>query len=258
MNDLSIISYNVNGIRAAIKKGLIDWIKNSPYQVFLFQEIKADEADVPTELFTDLGFECHWFSAQKKGYSGVGVVSKVPLTNITKGMNNKLYDAEGRIIRFNIGDMHFINAYFPSGSSGDERQAIKMEFLDDFYNFVDEVKQTHQKIVIAGDYNICHEAIDIHNPVGNKNSSGFLPEERAWMTKFFDSGFIDSFRSQHPNLKDQYTWWSFRANARVNNKGWRIDYLSCSNALSNQIIDTAIFPDVKQSDHCPILLKLKL
>lgn len=258
MNTLEIISYNVNGIRSAISKGLVDWIKETNYDVYLFQETKAHEADIPKELFDEIGYTHYWFSAQKKGYSGVGVLIRKEHSNVVKGMNIGRYDFEGRLIRLDIGDITIVNSYFPSGSSGEERQSVKMDYLNDFYNYIHELKKEKKKIIISGDYNICHQAIDIHDPVGNKNSSGFLPEEREWMTKYFNSGFIDTFRHFHPDKKAEYSWWSFRANARNNNKGWRIDYHAATKELEQQLEDAKIFMDVKHSDHCPIYLKIKV
>ncbi len=258
MDTIELVSYNVNGIRSAISKGLIDWIQQTNFDIYLFQEIKANEADIPKELFEAIGYECHFFSAQKKGYSGVGVVTKMKPQNVVRGMQIPKHDGEGRLIRFDIGDITFINSYFPSGSSGEERQSVKMEYLDDYFNYIHELKKEKKKIIISGDYNICHEAIDIHDPKGNKDSSGFLPEERAWMTKYFDSGFIDTFRHFHKEEKAQYSWWSFRANARNNNKGWRIDYHVATKELEEQLLDAQIFMDVKHSDHCPIYLKIKV
>lgn len=258
MNALQIISYNVNGIRSAISKGLVDWIKQTQYDVYLFQEIKADEASIPQELFDEIGYSQYWFPAQKKGYSGVGVLVKTPHENVVKGMDIQRYDAEGRLIRLDVNDITLVNSYFPSGSSGDERQQVKMDYLNDFYNYIHELKKERKKIIISGDYNICHQAIDIHDPVSNKNSSGFLPEERAWMSDYFNSGFIDTFRHFHPERKHEYSWWSFRANARNNNKGWRIDYHAATNELAPQLQDAKIFMDVKHSDHCPIYLKVNL
>lgn len=258
MNDLEIVSYNVNGIRSAITKGLIDWIKSTQYDIYLFQEIKANETDIPSELFHDIGYQTYWFSAQKKGYSGVGVISKTTPNNIIKGMSMPKFDQEGRLIRADFNDITIINSYFPSGSSGDERQLVKMEYLDAFYQYIHALKEEKKKIIIAGDYNICHAEIDIHDPKGNKDSSGFLPEEREWMTKYFNSGFIDTFRHFHPDKKAFYSWWSFRANARNNNKGWRIDYQAATKEMETQLLDAQILMDVKHSDHCPVYLKVKV
>lgn len=260
MNTLEIISYNVNGIRSAISKGLIDWIKETNYDLYLFQEIKANESDIPSELFHQAGYQTHWFSAQKKGYSGVGVAIKneVLHENVVKGMDIHQHDFEGRLIRLDIGDITIINSYFPSGTSGDERQSFKMHYLDDFYQYIHQLKKERKKLIVAGDYNICHEAIDIHDPKGNKNSSGFLPEEREWMSKYFNSGFIDTFRYFHPETLHQYSWWSMRANARNNNKGWRIDYQATTKEMEAQLQEAKIFMNVKHSDHCPIYLKISI
>jgi exodeoxyribonuclease-3 len=149
-----------------------------------------------------------------------------------------------------------MSCYFPSGTSGDERQNVKMDFLNFFFDYASELRKTIPNLVVCGDYNICHEAIDIHDPVGNKNSTGFLPEEREWMSKWFDSGMIDSFRILHEGLAHQYSWWSFRANARANNKGWRIDYISISEGLRERLKASGIHPDAKHSDHCPIWMEL--
>lgn len=258
METIEMVSYNVNGIRSAISKGLVEWIQQTNYDIYLFQEIKANEADIPKELFEAIGYECHFFSAQKKGYSGVGVITKIKPQNVIKGMQIPKYDAEGRLMRIDIGELTIINSYFPSGSSGDERQSVKMEYLSAYYDYIHELRKEKKKIIISGDYNICHEAIDIHDPKGNKDSSGFLPEERAWMTNYFGSGFIDTFRHFHKDVKDKYSWWSFRANARNNNKGWRIDYHIATKELEEQLLDAEIFMDVKHSDHCPIYLKIRL
>jgi exodeoxyribonuclease III len=253
---MKIISYNVNGIRSAISKGLLDWIKDDNADVYCFQELKANIEDIPTALFESLGYHCYWFSAQKKGYSGVGVISKTKPFEIIKGCGLAQADFEGRIIQLRYENYYLINTYFPSGSSGDERQAYKMDFLTGYLEIVKEkLNDKNIDLIIAGDYNICHQAIDIHDPKSNKNSSGFLPEERAWMDSFFAVGMIDSFRkiNQQPH---QYSWWSFRANARANNKGWRIDYINVSEKLKDSIKDAAILPQVKHSDHCPVMLLL--
>lgn len=254
---MKIVSYNLNGIRSAISKGLLEWIKQDQADVYCFQELKANKEDIDTAAFEALGYHCQWYSAQKKGYSGVGIISKLKPTSIEYGCGLTQADFEGRVIQIMLGDLLIVNTYFPSGSSGDERQVYKMEFLHDYLDFLQsKIKNTNTKLIVAGDYNVCHKAIDIHDPVGNKNSSGFLPEERAWMDTFFATGMVDSFRHINPN-PHQYSWWSFRANARNNNKGWRIDYVNVSENLKSQISDAAILPDVKHSDHCPVYLTLK-
>ncbi len=252
---LKLLSYNVNGIRAAIKKGLDGWIAEQNYDIICLQETKAHQEQVDMEWAKKLGYEDHWFSAEKKGYSSVATLTKMKPLEVIKGMGHELYDSEGRSILLDYGDFAVLNVYIPSGSSGDERQAIKMEFLDFFFDYLMELKKKYPKLMVCGDYNICNKAIDIHNPKSNKNSSGFTPEERAWMDKLFENGFIDSFRhfNQEP---DHYTWWSFRANARNNNKGWRIDYFAVSDELKDQLKGASILPEVKHSDHCPIDIKI--
>ena len=252
---MKITSYNVNGIRSALTKGLLEWIKDDQSDVYLFQEIKANEADIPSHLFTELGYEAHWFSAQKKGYSGVGLLSKIKPDAVVKGCGLAQADAEGRVIQAQIQGVHVVNTYFPSGSSGDDRQDYKMQFLNDYLHWMNTARLLEKPLLIAGDYNICHKPIDIHDPVGNKNSSGFLPEERAWMDAFFEAGMHDTFRMKNQD-PHHYSWWSFRANARNNNKGWRIDYINVSSALASKVLDARILPDVKHSDHCPVQLEL--
>ncbi len=252
---MKIVSYNVNGIRSACTKGLLDWLQIEKPDVVGFQEIKANAADIDTAAFEAIGYHCQWFSAQKKGYSGVGILTKQKPTKVIAGNGQTQGDFEGRTLQVWIDDLLIINTYFPSGSAGDERQAYKMQFLEEYYTWLSTILKKNKKVVVLGDYNICHQPIDIHDPVGNKNSSGFLPEERAWMDKFFTLGMIDSFRyvCKEPH---HYSWWTFRANARANNKGWRIDYISVSKALENNIANAAIHPAIVHSDHCPISVEL--
>lgn len=254
---MRIISYNVNGIRAAMNKGLIEWLKTDPADIICIQETKAHRDNVDYKQFTDLGFHDYWYSAQKKGYSGVAVFSKKKADNVILGNGHKESDDEGRVIQLDFGDIRLINAYFPSGTSGDERQGFKYVWLDEFYTYLQELRKTHPKLILCGDYNIAHREIDIHDPKGNKKSSGFLPEERAWMDKFLDNGWVDSFRKIHPE-PHRYSWWSQRfPSVRLQNKGWRIDYITVTEPLEKKIKDAEIYPDVKHSDHCPVYLELK-
>lgn len=252
---MRIISYNINGIRSAIKKGLLDWLRTDPADIICFQEVKALASDLNLPDFEDLGYHFHIFSAQKKGYSGVAVLSKQKPDFVSFGNKIEQSDFEGRLIRLDFGEFTLINAYFPSGSSGELRQTYKYQWLDEFYGYINELKVERPNLIVCGDYNICHKPIDIHNPVGNKDSSGFLPEERAWMDKWFDNGFVDTFR-QFNSEPHHYSWWSFRANARNNNKGWRIDYISVSEALKEQLTSATIYPEIKHSDHCPVFVEL--
>jgi exodeoxyribonuclease III len=234
-----------------MSKGLLEWLQAENPDVLCVQEIKANAADIDTAAFEALGYTCNWFSAQKKGYSGTGIVSKIAPSKIIFGNGQEQGDFEGRTIQAFFGDVQIINTYFPSGSSGDDRQAYKMQFLDEYLIWLKTVIKKNKNVIVVGDYNICHKAIDIHDPISNKNSSGFLPEERAWMDTFFDIGMIDTFREKN-TAPHNYSWWSYRANARANNKGWRIDYIATTKSLLTQIQDAFILPNAKHSDHCPI------
>ena len=247
---IKILTYNVNGIRSAMSKNLLGMLERENPDVVCMQEIKAMPDQIDNSLFEHLGYHCYWYSAQKKGYSGVGILTKLKPKHIEFGCGHELFDFEGRVLRVDFDTFSVISSYFPSGTTGEVRQNVKYAFLEYFYNYIHQLRYTNPNLIICGDYNICHEAIDIHDPKGNKNSSGFLPEERAWMGAFFNSGFTDTFRFLNPGIPHQYTWWSFRANARNNNKGWRIDYISVNEELSPKIIDAEILPMDVQSDHC--------
>ncbi len=252
---MKIITYNVNGIRAAMGKGFIKWLQETDPDVICLQEIKATPEQVGVFEFEELGYKHYWYPAQKKGYSGVAIFSKKEPNKVEYGCGIKAYDDEGRIIRADFDDVSIMSVYHPSGSSGEERQAFKMQWLSDFQQYINELKKTKQKLVLCGDYNVCHKAIDIHNPVSNAKTSGFLPEEREWMENFIKSGFIDTFR--HFN-KDphHYSWWSYRANSREKNLGWRIDYNMVDQNLEKRLKRAVILPEAKHSDHCPVLLEL--
>tara|TARA_E500000331_G_scaffold353467_1_gene404238 strand:+ start:6531 stop:7295 length:765 start_codon:yes stop_codon:yes gene_type:complete len=253
---MQIITYNVNGIRAALKKDFLGWLKATNADVVCLQEIKANTDQFDQGVFTDLGYDCYWNSAEKKGYSGVAIFSKVKPKHVEYGCGIEAIDFEGRILRVDFDEVSVMSAYFPSGSSGDVRQAFKMQFLGLFQNYINELKKSFPKLIISGDYNICHQAIDIHNPQRNKNTSGFLPEEREWVSQFLASGFIDSFR--HLNSEPHnYSWWSYRANARAKNLGWRIDYNMISENLLSNLKRSAILSQAVHSDHCPVLVEMQ-
>lgn len=253
---MKIITYNVNGIRAAINKGFLEWLALNNFDIVCLQEIKAEEPQINVDALNNLGYSCYFNSAQKKGYSGVGILTKIKPNNIEYGCGIPFIDTEGRILRADFENFSIMSVYMPSGSSGEERQAVKMQFLNHFLPYSKNLLINKPNLIISGDYNICHQAIDIHDPVSNKNSSGFLPEERAWMDSFFNAGFVDAYRVVEPTAKHQYSWWSFRANARHNNKGWRIDYNAISLPLSSKIIASENLMQVTFSDHCPVLLEL--
>lgn len=249
-----ILTYNINGIRAALKKDLDSWIDSSKADIVCLQEIKAKPEQFNVEVFNKLGFECFINSAEKPGYSGVAILSKIKPKNVEYGCGIEKIDFEGRVIRADYDNYSVMSVYFPSGSNP-LRQAFKMEFLDLFYDYIQELKKTIPNLIISGDYNICHTAIDIHNPQRNKNTSGFLPEERDWVTKFIASGFVDSFR--HLNKEPHnYSWWSYRANSRVKNLGWRIDYNMISESLLPNLNGSVILSQAVHSDHCPVLVEI--
>jgi len=248
---MHVISYNINGVRAGIKKGLLEWLKKENPDVICFQEIKANIDQFDASQFEKLGYHCYWHSAQKKGYSGVAILTKLKPKKVTYGCGKKIFDNEGRVLKIDFDTISIMSCYFPSGTTGGVRQKFKMDFLHYFYDFI---KLQPANLIVCGDYNICHKSIDIHNPIVNKSSSGFLPEERDWITAFLKLGFIDTFRYINPN-PDNYSWWSYRANARNNNKGWRIDYNMLSKSLETSIKDARIMKEVTYSDHCPVLLE---
>ena len=254
---MNIISYNVNGIRAAINKGFVDWLKRESPDVICLQETKANKEQVEVSEIENLGYNTFWFSAQKKGYSGVAIFSKQKPNHVEYGSGIDYMDFEGRIIRLDFDKVSIISLYLPSGTNLD-RLDFKFKFMDDFKDYIYQLNNEIKNLVICGDYNICHKAIDIHDSSPRMEKvSGFLPEERAWLDKFIKSGFIDSFRLYN-KIPNKYSWWSYRANSRNNNKGWRIDYLLVSEALRNNLIGSYILDDIVHSDHCPIGINIEI
>ena len=252
---MKIVSYNVNGIRAAMNKGLADWLKTVDADVVCIQETKAMKEQVELEPLESIGFEHHyWFSAQKKGYSGVALLCKKQPDHVEYGTGIDYMDSEGRNLRADFGDISIMSMYLPSGTNLD-RLEHKLRYMSDFQHYADTLRKSRPDLIVCGDYNICHQAIDIHDPVRNKNVSGFLPVEREWIGNFIGSGFIDSFRffNSEPH---NYTWWSYRANARANNKGWRLDYAMVNDSLKDRLQRSVILSEAKHSDHCPILLEI--
>ena len=245
----------MNGIRSAIDKGFIAWLKASNPDVLCLQEVKANIDQVDITVFHALGYQAYWHSAQKKGYSGVVIFSKIAPKHVEIGCGIEKYDVEGRAIRIDFEEVSILNVYMPSGSSGEERQAFKYDWMADFYDYTKTLISQIPNLIIVGDYNICHQAIDIHNPKSNAKSSGFLPEEREWLSKFMEMGFVDTFRHFNPE-PHHYTWWSYRAGARKKNLGWRIDYQMATLSMQNRLLRTAILSEAMHSDHCPVLLEI--
>ncbi len=253
---MRIISYNVNGLRAAVKKGLAEWLSQEAPDVLCIQETKLQPDQFDPTPFEEIGYRHHYlYSAQKKGYSGVAIFSRQEPDSVQMGMGIEAYDNEGRFIRADFGDLSIVSVYHPSGQSGNVRQSFKMQWLSDFHHYVNELRCSHPQLILCGDYNICHEAIDIHDPVRNATVSGFLPEEREWMSAFLADGYTDSFRFLSPDTV-KYSWWSYRAGARAKNKGWRIDYCMLTDNLRNRITAAEILNDAVHSDHCPVSVTL--
>lgn len=249
--EVSIFSYNVNGLRAAMRRGFVDWLTLASPDILCLQEIKVLPDELDVSVFEKLGYHHFWYPANKRGYSGVAVFSKPRPDFIKLGMDIPEYDFEGRLIRTDYGDVTLLTVYFPSGTSGDLRQSFKMKFLADFSNYVTNLSKERPNIIISGDVNIAHKECDINFPKKHVKMSGFLPEERAWMDQFLNLGFTDTFRvfNTHPG---QYSWWTYRANAREKNLGWRMDYFLISNTLVSRLKSAKIHPEAIHSDHCPV------
>ncbi len=247
----TIYSYNVNGLRAAMNKGFDLWLADVMPDVLCLQETKAQPEQLDMSVFDRLGYRHYWFPAKKMGYSGVAILSKNKPDHVTYGMGIDKYDDEGRMLRADFGDVSVLSVYFPSGTTGDARQAFKMIFLDDFLKYVEELRKERPNLIISGDYNIAHTNIDINYPERHQKMSGFLPEERAWVDRFLEHGYLDTFRMFHKE-PNQYSWWSYRQQARAKDLGWRIDYNMATKCMESRITDASIMQTAFHSDHCPV------
>jgi len=251
-----IYSWNLNGIRAASNKGLVDWLKKSRADIYCLQEVRASEDQIPKEVLR-LGLYKSWFKAVKKGYSGVAILSKKEPINIIKGIDDQEYDCEGRVITAEFADSFVLSAYFPNSQDKGKRIDYKLGFCRSLQKFLKKLAKKKKSIILAGDYNIAHKAVDLARPDSNENSPGYLPQEREWMSEFLDSGWVDTFRQLNPKAKDKYSWWSMRTRARDRNIGWRIDYNCIDEASKGRIVKANIKDKVLGSDHCPVYLEIE-
>ncbi|MGA7839132.1 MAG: exodeoxyribonuclease III [Ignavibacteriaceae bacterium] len=255
MKKIRILSWNVNGLRAVHKKGFLDWFKKEQPDILCLQETKAQEEQLPDEVRNVEGYHSYFSSAVKKGYSGVAIYSKEKPKSVKKGFGIEKFDSEGRILVAEYSNFTLINIYYPNGKAREERLRYKMDFYDAFLKFANKLKKKGKNLIICGDVNTAHKEIDLARPKPNEKVSGFLPEERAWMDKFFANGYLDTFRmfNEEP---ENYTWWDVISRARDRNVGWRIDYFFISESLKNKIKDAFIMSDVMGSDHCPIGIEI--
>ena len=248
---VKIISWNVNGIRAVEKKEALKWIDNAEVDILCLQETKCQPDQIPTGMFETEFLNLDVSSAEKKGYSGTAVYSMMKPSSFNR-RDEIDTDIQGRIVEQEYDDFVLFNVYFPNGQQGDDRLAYKMKFYDDFLAHCNALREEGKSIVICGDVNTAHKEIDLKNPKANSKTSGFLPIEREWMDKLVDNGYIDTFRYVHGDKENEYSWWSYRANARANNTGWRIDYFFISDDLEELLEDAFILQDIEGSDHCPV------
>ncbi|HAJ94813.1 MAG TPA: exodeoxyribonuclease III [Actinobacteria bacterium] len=252
---IKIISWNINGIRAAYKKGLIDFIINSDADIYCFQETKACKDQLSRELLNIKGYKAYFSSPVKKGYSGVGIYSRIKPEEIFYDVGVPEFDNEGRIIGFEFANTIIFNVYFPNGGASPERLAYKMRFYDFFLEFINKYRNSGKNLIFCGDVNTAHNEIDLARPAANKNNTGFLPQERAWIDRLIGSRYVDAFRlfDKGPG---NYTWWDYKTRARERNVGWRLDYFFTSSELAGSIADSYILNKVMGSDHCPIVLEI--
>lgn len=253
---LRIISLNLNGIRSATTKGLFPWLEKQNADIICMQELKAQAPDMTREMLQPDGLYGYFHYAEKKGYSGVGIYSKRQPDAIIEGLGMPDIDAEGRYIEAQYGNLSVVSLYLPSGSSGEERQTVKFSVMERFLPRLMELKASGREVVICGDWNIAHCEIDLKNWRGNRKNSGFLPEERAWMTKIFSElGWVDVYRCLHPDTTDEcYTWWSNRGQAWAKNVGWRIDYQIATPTIAGKAVSTSIYKTERFSDHAPLIV----
>ncbi len=253
-----IVSWNVNGIRAAQKAGFLGWMDGVQADVVCLQEIKATPEQLEPALVNPLGYHSFWHPAQKPGYSGVAIYSRQEPLRVHTGMGVPEVDAEGRVLAAEYADFAVISSYFPNSQREHTRLPYKLMFCREMLRFCRSFEERGKSVVLCGDFNIAHREIDLRNPKQNENNAGFLPQERAWMEEFLQAGFVDTFREQNPGLAGAYTWWSYRPGVREKNIGWRLDYHVVSRAIYDRVKNADIHASTRGSDHCPVSLELRV
>ena len=253
---MKILSWNINGIRSAHKKGFMDWFAKVQPDILCLQEVRAELDQIPEDIREIPGYQCFWNPADRKGYSGTGIITRIPPEEVNLGMGDPEFDCEGRMVQLVFKNWVLNGVYFPNGSNGDARLDYKLRFYDSFLENSNSWIKRGKHVVTLGDYNTCHKEIDIARPKENEGNSGFLPIERAWMDKYVENGYVDTFRLLNPDMKDIYTWWSNRGGARSRNIGWRIDYCFVDQGMTGKVVQANIHDLVEGSDHCPISIEL--
>lgn len=257
MNEYKILSWNVNGIRASEKKGLIDWVQSVKPDILALQETKAKPEQLSAKLREPEGYSAYWNSAQRPGYSGVSVYAREEPLNIFLGFGQKVFDSEGRSITLEYPGFFIVNTYYPNGNASAQRLKYKLDFYQAFFKHIKTLRRKKKMIICCGDFNTAHTEIDLARPKENSKVSGFLPQERALLDDFINMGFSDTFRYFHKEPK-QYSWWDYKTRARDRNVGWRLDYFFADTKYMKHINKAFILSDVFGSDHCPVGINLKI
>ena len=253
---MKITTWNVNGYRAILRKDALTWVDDVDPDVLCLQETKLQLDQISDDEATIEGYDGVWHSAERKGYSGVVTFHKKQPLDVVEGIGLEKFDGEGRVIRSKYEDFYLYNIYFPNGGQGNKRVPFKLAFYEELLNICDELHKNGEKIIITGDFNTAHNEIDLANPKSNEKNTGFLPEEREWIDKYLDHNFVDAYRELYPE-REEYTWWTYRYNARKNDVGWRLDYFLVSSSLMDRVEDVVIHGDIMGSDHCPVSIILE-
>lgn len=252
---MRLVTLNVNGIRSAAGKGLVSWLAGHDAEIVCLQEIRAGEDQLPPELLALEGYRAFWHSAERKGYSGVGLLARRPVEQVVCGIDHPDFQGGGRVLRADFSGFSVLSVYIPSGIMGGERQLQKMRFLDAFLQYLVGLKSSGRELIACGDFNVAHRPIDIYDPIRHENTSGYFPEERAWMDRLLGAGFVDVFRKLVGQEPGQYTWWSNFRGARKRNLGWRLDYQIATPSIAEQARSTAIYREAFFSDHAPVTVE---